>query len=733
MLRRRAIIGTILSFIFLCGFSAMAQNTGVLRGTVTLEQNGQPLHNAQVTVVQLRRTVNTDEGGQYQFERVPPGTYRVVVHAAGFPDAVATVNVASGETATLDFQMKLSPLREEVTVTAAGQEQLAFEAYQSVETISSIELAQRSHTSIGEVLENEPGVAKRSFGPGSARPVIRGFDGDRVLVLQDGLNVGSLGSQSGDHGEPLDVLNLDRVEIVRGPATLLYGSNAIGGVVNAISNHFDAPDRPQEGLRGYLTSSVGSANALGGGGGGIEYGVGNFLFWGNASGQRTGDYSTPLGKVPNSKTRYGNGGGGLGYYADRGFFAFGYNYDRRRYGVPFAGQIESGGAENAPIDLSMRRHNARLSGGLRDLDAFITGLRFSLDYADYQHKELEGDVVRTTFNNKQYAYRGLFDQKKVGRWSGSFGFSGLHRDYETIGAETLAPPVRQNVFAAFTLQQIDFERFGFQFGGRIENTRYRPTGAPDRSFTGFSGAAGMRFNLAEGWTFVANYTHSYRAPALEELYNNGPHIGTLTFEVGNPNLRRELGNGLDLSLRHSSRRVRAEANFFYYRIKDFVFLAPTGEIEDGLPVANYSQAKSRYSGAELKAEIGLVPDRLFLDLGFDTVKARIISTDTPLPRIPPTRGRVGLDFRFNGLSVRPEVVLADRQNDIFPLETPTAGYAVFNLLASYTIPRQHYLHVFGVEAFNLGDRLYRNHVSFIKDLAPEIGRGVRFNYTLRFF
>ena len=733
MRRKTALIATVLSLVFSCSLSVAAQSAGSLRGTVTLEQNGQPLHNAQVTIVQLRRTVNTDEAGQYQFERVPPGTYRVVVHAAGFPDAVATVNVAGGETATLDFQMKLSPLREEVTVTATGQEQLAFEAYQSVETISSIELAQRSHTSIGEVLEDEPGVAKRSFGPGSARPVIRGFDGDRVLILQDGLNVGSLGSQSGDHGEPLDVLGLDRVEIVRGPATLLYGSNAIGGVVNAISNHFDAPDRPQEGVRGYLTGSFGSANALGGGGGGIEYGAGNFLFWGNAGGQRTGDYSTPIGEVPNSKTRYGNGGAGLGYYADRAFFAFGYNYDRWRYGVPFASQIGSGGEESTPIDLSMRRHNVRASGGLRDLDAFVTGLRFSLDYTNYQHKELEGDVVGTTFNNKQYAYRGLFDQRKVGRWSGSFGFSGLHRDYETIGAEALAPPVRQNVFALFALQQIDFERVGFQFGGRVENTRYRPTGAPERSFTGFSGAAGMRFNLAEGWTFVANYTHSYRAPALEELYNHGPHIGTLTFEVGNPNLRRELGNGLDLSLRRSSRRVRAEANFFYYRIKDFVFLAPTGEIEEGLPVANYAQARSRYAGAELKAEIGLVPDRLFLDLGFDTVKARILSTDTPLPRIPPTRGRIGLDFRFNGLSIRPEAVLVDRQNDIFPRETPTAGYAVFNLLASYTIPRQHYLHVFGVEAFNLGDRLYRNHVSFIKALAPEIGRGVRFSYTLRFF
>lgn len=730
-MRRKDIFRILALIVILSGTPrAFAQGTGSLRGTVVLDQSGEPLHNANVSIVQLRRATNTDEDGKYEFQQIPPGTYRVIVHAAGFPDAVETVTIRAGETATLDFRLKLAPIREEVTVTATGQEQLALEAYQSVTAVNSIDLVQRSHTSLGEALENEPGIAKRSFGPGSARPVIRGFDGDRVLVLQDGLGVGSLGSQSGDHGEPIDVLSVDRIEVVRGPATLLYGSNAIGGVVNAISGRFDNPDRPQSGLRGYLTGSAGTANALGGGGGGFEYGAGDLLFWGNLSGQRTGDYETPIGPVLNSKTRYGNGGVGLGYYTGRRFLAFGYDYDRRRYGVPFAGEL---GGESGLIDLSMRRHDVRLSGGWHELNSFIGGARFSFDYSDYRHQELKDGVADTTFNNKQYTYRGFFEQKRRGRWSGSFGFSGLHRDYETIGEEALAPPVRQNVIAAFTLQQFDFERVGFQFGGRIENTRYDPSGAQRRSFTGFSGAAGFRFSISKSATFVANYTHSYRAPALEELYNNGPHVGTLTFEIGNPNLRRELGNGIDLALRYATRRVRGEASFFYYRIGDFVFLAPTGEVRNGLPVADYSQAKSRYVGTELSAEIGLVPDRLFLNLGFDSVSARIVSTDTPLPRIPPARGRVGLDFRLSGLSVRPEVVMVDRQDRVFPTETPTAGYGIVNLLASYTIPRQHRLHVFGIEAFNLGDKLYRNHLSFIKDLAPEIGRGVRVSYTLRFF
>jgi iron complex outermembrane receptor protein len=195
-----------------------------------------------------------------------------------------------------------------------------------VTALDTNRLAQEAHPSLGEVLDKEPGVNKRSFGPGSSRPVIRGFDGDRVLILQDGLRTGSVGSQSGDHGEPVDVLSLERVEVVRGPATLLYGSNAIGGVVNAVTGH----DFAHDGVRGYITGIGGTTNNQGGISGGIEYGIKNWMIWGNASAQRTGDYDTPVGEIPNSKTRYGSGLGGFGYYGEKPFFSLSYAYDNRR-------------------------------------------------------------------------------------------------------------------------------------------------------------------------------------------------------------------------------------------------------------------------------------------------------------------------------------------------------------------------------------------------------------------
>jgi iron complex outermembrane receptor protein len=245
------------------------------------------------------------------------------------------------------------------------------------------------------------------------------------------------------------------------------------------------------------------------------------------------------------------------------------------------------------------------------------------------------------------------------------------------------------------------------------------TPLPDRDFT-------------EHDAFVANFSSSFRAPALEELYNYGPHLGNLAFEIGNPDLTGERSNGLELSLRHAGERVRAEANFFYYGIGDFIFGAPTGEIEDGLTVLLYAQGDARFVGVEAGLDVGL-HDSVWLNLGLDAVDAELKDSGTPLPRIPPLRGRIGVDFRSRGFSIRPELVLGADQDRVFPTETPTEGYAVVNLKTAYTLPQQHFVHNFNFEIFNVGNELYRNSASIIKDVAPEMGRGVKFSYVVKFF
>jgi iron complex outermembrane recepter protein len=725
---RSILISVILS---LCAVIAAAQSSGTITGTVRLSDSKSTIHGATVQVIETKVSTVTDDAGAFRLENIPAGTFTILVHQEGFRDSSRKVDVVGGTSVNADFELVIAGLSESVTVSASGTAQSTFEAIASVTTMNASQITERAAVGLGDVLNAEPGVNKRSSGPGTSRPVIRGFDGDRVLVAADGVGVGSLGSQSGDHSEPVDTLALERIEVVKGPATLLYGSNAIGGVVNAISGR-DEGSHP--GLRGYLSGIAGTNNKQGAASAGIEYGTGNWLFWGNGSAQRTSDYKAggDFGTVFNTFTRNASGGGGLGYYTDRAFFNVNYNYYQSRYGIP----LDFFEQEPELRTIKLHRNNFKTNFGYNEPVGFVSNMKFTIDLSRYQHQEIADGEVGTTFRNNVAAYRGTFEQKSFRKLTGRFGFSGFQRDYSTEGAETLIKgPVKQNSFAVFGLEELKFERVTLQFGGRVENNRFRPTDPDlrDRDFTGLSGAAGARFALWEGGAFVANFTHGFRAPALEELYNFGPHDGTLAFEIGNPNLRPEVSNGIDLSLRQQNSRVKAEFNVFYYRFKDYVFLAPTGQDDpdSGFPIARYLQNNSRFMGTEFSLDVAAHKNLNILS-GIDYVNAEL-ADGRPLPRIPPIRARLGLDIHRGNLSVRPEFVAVGRQDRVFDNETPTAGYGVANITASYIIARTHYAHLFSVSAYNLNNKLYYNHISFIKDISPEIGRGVRFSYTVRFF
>jgi len=762
---------------------SFAQTDGKISGTVTSQINSQPVPNASVQITQLQRSVETDEQGKYEFAGIPAGRYTLVTHIDGFADQVRSIVVTESSNIITDFALKISALQAEVTVTASGSEESVFESFQSVNSVGSTRILEQASTSIGEVLEREAGVGKRSFGPGASRPVIRGFDGDRVLVLQDGGRNGSLGSQSADHGEPIDTMNLERLEVIKGPATLLYGSNAIGGVVNAVTT--DEAD-PHPGVRGYFSGVGATNNKQAGIGGGIEYGYKRLLLNFNGNTMRDGDYRTPFGSIPNSASKSWGGNSSIGYFADKGFVVGSFGLDRRRYGVPYAALFEEGSlltdgngepcvtkkegdeecqydifgiqtrfANELPetpdeaIDLRMKRNNYRLRGGFRNIRGPISQGNFSIDRTNYRHEEIETadgiDETATNFFNDTTSYRASFRQANYRFLTGQFGFEGYNRSYLTQGAEQLVNGrVRQNNFAVFGLQELGFDRVSVQFGGRIEHNSYKPTNTvayDERNFTGFSGAAAARFRLWEGGSFIANFTSAYRAPSLEELYNNGPHIGTVTFEVGDQDLTRERSNGIEFSLRQQLKRVRLNGSFFSYSIDNFVYLEPQDEdfdgnidVDDNLPVGAFTQRDARFTGVDVSADFDIT-DWLAAFASADYVNAKLRNGGGPLPRITPIRFRGGVDLRYKGLSVRPELILVGARDlgNTFVLETPTDGYQLFNVNASYTIARKHTAHTFAFSSTNLGDQLYRNHLSFIKDLTPEQGRNFRFSYSVRFF
>ena len=732
-----------------------AQNTGTVRGTVTLIETGEPIHGAVVLVIGPGRAVSTDTEGAFVIENVPAGTYEILAQREHLTASHQMIVVTSAETTNLKFELELSPIHEEVTVTATLADQATtFEAFNAITTLDAFDLVTDAKGTLGEALQDQPGIWKRSFGPGSSRPIIRGFDGDRVLILEDGVRTGDVSSQSADHGVTIDPNGLDRIEIVRGPATLLYGSNAVGGVINTITPHASYRDALTNGTRGQFSVDGGSANQQLGTNASVQHAQDQVMFWAGGGSRQTDDYNTPDGAIKNSATQLSTGRAGIGYFGDRLFSSGGVTIEDGRYGIPFAGDFhghhEHEEDEEIAIDLKSQRQVGNVEIGMRNLtNRFTDSFRVVAKVIDWQHDEIkinEGvETIGTTLNNRTYVIRAEMDQQQTGRITGKLGAWTQFRNYVATGEEALAPATDQAAFAAFAYEELSFGRHRLQLGGRFERNTYtvgqRPVSqdnhleAPavrNRDFIGASGSVGFQTKLGATGAFVANLTRSYRAPALEELYNFGPHVGNLAFEVGNPNLDGETTLGLDLSLRHQSAGLRGDFNFYVYDINDFVFGSITDQVKDKLRVTEFLQADSRFVGFDANASVRL-GTYVWANFGVGLVEAKLTETSQALPRIPPLRGQLSFHLPYRGLTVTPEWIVSAKQSKVFRHETATDGFSVFNIKASYVWPRQHMVHVVGFSGYNLTNERYRHHTSFIKDLAPEIGRGVKVTYSLRFF
>ena len=392
---------------FVAAAPSQAQETGTVRGTVTLAENGGPVDGAVILILGTGAFTFT-ENGAFEFTNVPAGSYLVTAQRERLTAGSQTVAVNAGETAAADFELSLAPVREEITVTAPAVGAAAtLQTFNTVTTVNSFEIARQAPSTIGEALEHEPGIANRSFGPGASRPVIRGFGGDRVLIIEDGIRTGDLSATSDHHGMTIDPNSAERIEIVRGPATLLYGSSVVGGLINIITPHAayrnlltppqNYGDTLTDGTRAQLGTDAGSANGQAGTYANVQHSQGKMLYWGSGGRRRTGDYDTPEGPVFNSATDLASARTGLGYFGDRAFASGAHSRSRtaasasrsrtgsmrtgktRTRRKRITGTEEAGQAEDIRIDLASQRRVGRFDVGLRNLDnEFIQGVRAAL-------------------------------------------------------------------------------------------------------------------------------------------------------------------------------------------------------------------------------------------------------------------------------------------------------------------------------------------------------------------
>jgi iron complex outermembrane receptor protein len=717
---RLAVVATIVLGVVA---QASAQIGTTLSGRITQGDNNQPMAGALVVIDELRREVTAGEDGVYRFEGVPPGSYHVGVRAEGYSTKRTEVTVGT-QPVTLDLAVDFDLHFAEV-LSVSPEARPQFESYQATTVLAGQELAKNLESTIGATLADSPGVALREFGPGPARPVIRGMDGDRVSVLEDGQRMGDLSSQSGDHATPTNPAAAKRIEVVRGPATLLYGASAIGGMVNVITDQI--PTVKQQGASGNLTMNFGSNGGAAGGAADIHAGNGKFAVHFGGAGNRTGNYTTPQGEVENSQSRMAMGNFGASWTGDHAYAGAAYAYDDSKYGIPVV--------EEGQISLTPKRHSINVRAGASQLGSWLQSYRATLSVRRYEHSELEGTEVGTTFHNDTVEGELMLSHRRAGRLVGSFGGWFLNRAFDAIGAEALSPPVDQKAFAAFLYEELNSPHATLQFGGRLDHASYRPQGGlRSRDFNEFSGSVGLLLKpeaANDNFVIALSVARASRYPALEELYYFGPHPGNLAFEIGNENLDAEHGLGFDLSLRGRGGRFEGEVTLFRNDIKNYIFRQPTGEIEEEFPVLENVAADSVLMGVEAHTDIKLT-DVLVAEVTFDMVRGELKASGDPLPRIPPARVLGGLRYQKNAFQAGGSVQVVADQNRVFGEETPTEGNATAKFYGSYSFTKAGVLNTITARLDNATDKLYRNHLNYLKDVLPEIGRTFKLIYTVGF-
>ena len=736
-----------------------------ISGRVIVAATGAPARGAEVTLRETGAVTFTGADGGFAFAGVDTGS-RITIHAdLGFlwGEAGFTLDTDPGPEIALPEPVRIAfrgATHEHVTVTAASGESSGLAGFGSVSSFEGLELLE-GVPSLAELLEGAPGVAIRSLGPGPARPVIRGFDGDRVLVTEDGVRTGDIGSGAAEQGIFADPTQAERIEVVRGPAALLYGTNAVGGVVNLVSTGSQLPHGAASGFAG--RASLGGGTADGGryAGARVHAGGDRWFAWGGGNTRRTGDYRSPLGSVDGSQTAMDQGEAGFGVRGGRATLSAAVRLDDSRYGVPLAGMLHGAEEERETVEVAMERRQARTDFGFEDLGAVFESAAFTVRYSDFGQDEIEmeGDgppQLETHHDNRSLVFRGELKRSRS-RVRGRLGGWANLRDFTSGGPEALAPDTRHTALAAFALGEVRAsDRVTLLLGTRLENNAYdagarpepgegddgeeeegelgggafEPPAVVDRAFLGASTSAGLTFDLDEENALAGTVTISTRAPALEELYNFGLDAGIQAFEIGNPLLEAERARGFDLSFRRDSDVFAGSAGVFRYDIAGFTYGATAGG-RGGVTVISTEQADARHLGFEMGGRLRLGGADLTGSASW--VDAKFPELGQHAPRIPPLNGQVKLDVPFRSLRVAPRLRWAARMDRLYAGETPTDGYAVVDLTVSWVLLTGNATHHVSLVGHNLTDAVYRHHTSVIKDVAPQIGRGVRLSYSVRFF
>ncbi len=629
---------------------------------------------------------------------------------------------------------------EDIIVTGAYNRS-QIDILQSTSVLKTEALQRDMRATIGDTLLKLPGVSASSFGPAASRPVIRGQQGERVRVLTDGIGSIDASNTSVDHAVAGETLTAERVDVLRGPATLMFGSSGIGGVVNIIDGRM--PDTLQAATyRVAATALFGSAANEWGASGTINAKVApGLVLHADASYRKAGDthiggpsISKPLAAelgldrntlmlrtLVNSDYTVKSGGIGATGYTNDGDDFFGIVVSRflTNYGSP----IE----EAVRIDLKQTRLD--MKAGLSFDNGFLEKAKFRFGWANYKHVELSDGTVGTTFLNKGWEARLDLVQRMHGIWRGALGIQYAKRDFQALGEEAFVPRNLNQQLGLFTLQEFDFEPLKFEASARFEHVQSEANEIDiSRSFNLLNASVGGSYALSDALKVGATVTRAVRAPSPEELFANGPHIATGIFEIGDKNLKPEGSWNAEINAHIHGDQYSLHGAVYHSWFSNYVFEQYTGDSQDDLPIVQYAQAKVRYFGVEMQGNLTVYEaagTSVALELTGDYIRATNVSSSTPLPRIPALRLRGGILFSSDAFDLRGDVEWVNSQKRLAAFELPTESYATLDVSATWRPLGKDGALTFVLDANNLLDAEVRRHASFTKDKVPASGRDVR--------
>ena len=650
-----------------------------------------------------------------------------------------------------------------------------------VQVLQRDELDRKNKTTISDLVNNEPGVSTTGFGPGVGRPVIRGQSGGRVGVMSDGISSMDVSTISPDHGVALSPLFVDQVEILRGPATLLYGSGASGGLVNIISNQI--LDYVPEGLEGEIYGHFDSAANDKTGGLKVNYGQGEFAFHFDGLYRDTQNIEIPgfelltpheedvPGELQNSDVETRDLTFGASWVTDRGFLGLSINSYDNDYGVPGHAhhheeeheeeeehEDEEEHEEEGGVRIKQDQTRFDLKGELQDPLSGFSLLKTRWGYNNHTHRELEEGGISTQLDNDEWEGRVELLHNPLALWEGVLGIQYKNRDLQTSGEEAFLPDSKLNSIGLFILERRDFDRWHLEIGGRYEHQSAESIlQTSDVNHDLFSFSTGLGYHWTDQISTRLNFTRSQRAPSLETLFSNGAHLATNTFEVGNTSLSEETSHSLDLTFSKTGGRFTADLTLFSSWIDDYIFASEgdrngdgvvdrvegdfSGDLaeivleEDAALLVDQVQADARFYGIELQARYNILNragQTLDLKLWGDTVRGKL-SGGQNLPRVTPWHLGLGLDYQRGPLNMYLDASHTGRQTKLAALETASDSYTELGAGISYTLSMNGMTNAnLFLRGTNLLDEEIRSHTSFVKDIAPLQGRSVMAGFRVLF-